>query len=64
MDDNLDYETTAFVGNMPLDIKEEELRAHFETAGEIVNVRVVRDKTTRKGIGIGYVRFANKQGKL
>jgi len=27
-------------------------------------VRVVRDKTTRQGIGIGYVKFANKQGTI
>lgn len=32
--------------------------------GEIVNVRVIRDKNTFKGIGIGYVRFANKSGTV
>jgi nucleolar protein 12 len=60
LDDNLDYETTVFVGNLPLDIKEEELRNHFSSVGNLVNVRVVRDKITHRGIGIGYVRFTDK----
>ena len=58
LDDNLDYDTSLFIGNLPLDIKEEELRSHFSSMGKIVNVRVVRDRRTMKGIGIGYVRFA------
>ena len=58
LDDNLDYDTSLFIGNLPLDIKEEELRSHFAPVGEIVNVRVVRDRRTMKGIGIGYVRYA------
>jgi RNA recognition motif-containing protein len=62
LDSNLDYETTVFVGNLHLEVREEELRQHFEHIGEVVNVRVIKDKTTFKGIGIGYVRFANKQG--
>lgn len=64
LDDNLDYETTVFIGNLHLDIKEEELRTHFESVGQIVNVRIVRDKSTMKGIGIGYVKFADKQGTI
>lgn len=62
LDDNMDYETTIFVGNLPLDVREEELRRHFAPVGEIINVRVIKDKFTFKGIGIGYVRFANKAG--
>lgn len=61
LEDNLDYETTIFIGNLPLDIREEELRTHFASIGDIINVRVIRDKYTFKGIGIGYVRFADKQ---
>lgn len=30
----------------------------------MISVRVVRDKVTRKGIGIGYVRFADKNGNF
>jgi hypothetical protein len=64
LDENLDYETTIFVGNLPLDVREEELRTHFASVGEIVNVRVIKDKHTFQGLGIGYVRFANKQGTI
>ncbi len=62
LDNNLDYDTTLFVGNLPFDIQEEELRQHFQSFGAISNVRVVKDRNTRKGIGIGYVRYVDKQG--
>ena len=61
-DDNLDYDCTVFVGNLPLDVKEEEFRQHFSSVGSIVNVRVIKDRHTYKGIGIGYVRFQTKEG--
>lgn len=56
----LDYKTTIFVGNLPLNITEEELRNHFNTIGKIDNVRVIKNKYTSLGIGIGYVKFAEK----
>jgi hypothetical protein len=29
LEDNVDTETTIFIGNLPLDVKEEEVRKHF-----------------------------------
>jgi RNA recognition motif-containing protein len=29
LDNNEDYQTTVFVGNLPFDVKEDELRKHF-----------------------------------
>src|SRR5262245_33857531 len=40
------------------DAEEEALRAHFDACGAIEYVRLVRDKETNVGKGIGYVKFA------
>ncbi len=53
-----DFETTIFIGNLPWVINEEELRAHFEDCGKILNVRVIRDKDTFIGKGIAYIQFS------
>ena len=33
---------------------------NFEDAGEILNVRIIRDPTTFVGKGFGYIMFATK----
>ena len=55
-----DSKHSVFVGNLPFDVDEEELRAHFaiECGIEgIVNVRIVRDPKTSLGKGIGFVQL-------
>ena len=44
---------SVFVGNLPFDVTEESLRAHFDDAGldGIDNVRIVRDPRTGLGKG-------------
>jgi len=49
------------VGNLPFVIGEEELRSHFETCGEVQNVRIVRDPKTFLGKGIAYVMMGSKE---
>ena len=49
--------STLFVGNLPFDVSDEAIWAHFQTAGRVVGVRVVRDKYTKMGRGYGYVTF-------
>lgn len=56
----ISHHVQAFVGNLPLDVSDEELRAHFSDCGDIVSVRVIRDPLTGIGKGIGFVRFADK----
>lgn len=53
-----DFETSIFIGNLPWVVNEEDLRAHFEECGKILNVRVIRDKDTFIGKGIAYIQFA------
>lgn len=59
--DKNDFETSVFIGNLPWVVNEEELRSHFEDAGKILNVRVIRDKETFIGKGIAYIQFASTE---
>lgn len=44
-----------------MDVEEEELWEFFKDCGEIEGVRVVRDKATNLGKGVGYVEFKNRE---
>ncbi|GFR92336.1 RNA-binding protein 34 [Elysia marginata] len=55
-----DKKRSVFVGNLPFDVTEEDLYSHFEDCGEIKNVRLIRDRRTSLGKGIGYVQFDSK----
>lgn len=45
------------------DIKEEDVRSHFDSCGKIRNVRVIRDSKSGVGKGICYVTFKVKYYK-
>lgn len=59
-DPKTDFKRSIFVGNLPLDIKEEDVRSHFDSCGKIRNVRVIRDRKSGVGKGICYVTFKSK----
>lgn len=42
---------------LPADIRDDAVREHFHVCGDIVGVRVVRDRRTGLGKGFGYVLF-------
>jgi len=56
-----DYTRTVFVGNLPFDVKDEELYQLFigtkPLESSVEAVRVIRDPHTSKGKGIAYVLF-------
>uniref|UniRef100_A0A0N4WYJ3 RRM domain-containing protein n=1 Tax=Haemonchus placei TaxID=6290 RepID=A0A0N4WYJ3_HAEPC len=53
-----DRKLTAFVGNLPLDVKDDELAEFFEeNVGGVSFVRCVRDSSSGMGKGIGFVVF-------
>jgi len=56
-----DAKSSVFIGNVPFDVEVEELRHHFESCGEIVNVRVIRDPSTNLGKGFAYIRFKDEK---
>ncbi|RKP06869.1 hypothetical protein THASP1DRAFT_31316 [Thamnocephalis sphaerospora] len=58
--DQFDRKRSVFVGNLSFDVQEEPIWRHFANCGEVVNVRVVRDRKTNVGKGFAYVAFADK----
>jgi len=60
--DSKTFQNTIFVGNLPLVVNEEEIRAHFESCGTITNVRLIRDPKFSMGKGFGFVTFEDKEG--
>jgi RNA recognition motif-containing protein len=46
-----------FVGNLPYDATEEDIRAHFATAGSVLNVFVPLDRETGRKRGFAFVEF-------
>ncbi|KAL7718779.1 RNA recognition motif containing protein [Entamoeba marina] len=61
-DQKKDVKKTIFVGNLPFNIEEEDVRKAFEKqAGNVQRVRVVRDNNTGTGRGIAYVTFKEKE---
>ena len=57
-----DFRSTLFVGNLPYDTDEEELRAVFEKHTTVDYVRVVRDPYDYKCKGFGYVKLMDSAG--
>ncbi|CDH52915.1 nucleolar protein [Lichtheimia corymbifera JMRC:FSU:9682] len=55
-----DRKRSVFVGSLPFDAEEEELWKFFADCGAIDNVRLIRDKKTNIGKGIGYVQFTRR----
>ncbi|KAH9487683.1 RNA-binding protein 34 [Bulinus truncatus] len=55
-----DKKRSVFVGNLPFNVTEEAIRSHFEDCGDIINVRLIRDRLTSLGKGICYVQFESK----
>ena len=48
-----------FVGNLPYDATEEDIRAHFSTAGNVLNVFVPLDRETGRKRGFAFVEFGD-----
>jgi nucleolar protein 12 len=57
---NYDTKLTIFVGNLPFDIRENQLIEHFSACvgdNDIDFVRIIRDRMTGVGKGIAFVAF-------
>ncbi|KAF6206849.1 hypothetical protein GE061_018085 [Apolygus lucorum] len=55
-----DDKKAVFVGNLPFDVEENQIREVFLDCGDIVNVRIVRDRRTNVGKGFAYVNFTER----
>ncbi len=49
-----------YVGNMPFDVSEDDLREAFEQFGEITEVRLIMDKYSGKSKGFGFIEMPSK----
>ncbi|MBN2227045.1 MAG: RNA-binding protein [candidate division Zixibacteria bacterium] len=49
-----------YVGNLPYNTSEEDLRQAFESFGEVTNVNIIKDKFTGESRGFGFVEMASK----
>ncbi|HLC21202.1 MAG TPA: RNA-binding protein [Candidatus Methylomirabilis sp.] len=49
------------VGNLEEHVSPDELRALFERAGRVLSLEIVRDPTTRRSKGYGFVEMATQQ---
>lgn len=59
-----DHRKSVFVGNLPHEVDEEEVRECFKGCGAVEGVRIVRDAKTGIGKGFGFVTFADSSGVL
>jgi cold-inducible RNA-binding protein len=48
-----------YVGNLPFDTTEDDLRELFSNDGEVRDVSLVTDRDTGRSRGFGFVEFAN-----
>jgi len=49
-----------YVGNLPSEVNEEELRKEFEAFGEVTSVSIITDKISGRPKGFGFVEMATK----
>lgn len=54
--------TRVFVGGVPYASTEEELKAHFSQAGDVVSVFMPIDRESGKKRGFAFVEFADEDG--
>jgi RNA recognition motif-containing protein len=50
-----------YVGNLPYNVVEEDLREIFEEYGEIASVKIISDKLTGRSKGFGFVEMDNDE---
>mmetsp|Transcript_56408 Transcript_56408/g.101106 ORF Transcript_56408/g.101106 Transcript_56408/m.101106 type:complete len:731 (-) Transcript_56408:176-2368(-) len=48
-----------FVGQLPFDAEEDDIRDAFRRCGDIVNIQVIKDRETGKSRGFGFITFAD-----
>ncbi len=48
-----------YVGGLPWKTTDDELRAHFEAAGEVASASVIVDRVTQRSKGFGFIEMVN-----
>jgi RNA recognition motif-containing protein len=50
-----------YVGNLPYQITEGDLRSSFENFGEVTSVRIIQDRATGRSKGFGFVEMPDEE---
>ena len=53
--------TKLFVGNLPFDTLDTDLQAHFEQAGQVATVNIMRERETGRPRGFAFVEMQSDQ---
>ncbi|MEC7838913.1 MAG: RNA-binding protein [Chlamydiota bacterium] len=53
--------TKLFVANIPFSLEDDGLREVFETVGDVVEVKIVKDRYTGRSRGFGFVTMATPE---
>ena len=53
-----------YIGNLSMDVTEEDLQKAFEVYGEVTSVKVIKDMFTQKSKGFGFIDMAEKSQAL
>jgi len=56
--------TKVYVGNLPYDVTEADIKAHFETQGKVSDIHLVIDKYTDQPRGFGFVTMEDHDAML
>jgi RNA recognition motif-containing protein len=48
-----------YVGNLNYNLSEDELEKVFSSYGEVISVKIIRDKYTDQSKGFGFIEMAN-----
>jgi RNA recognition motif-containing protein len=51
-----------YVGNLPYEVREEDLTENFGEIGECIGVNIVKDKYSGSSRGFGFVEMATEEG--
>ena len=51
-----------YVGNMPYETTQDEIRVLFGQAGEVTDVTLITDRETGRAKGFGFVEMATEEG--
>uniref|UniRef100_A0A0N5A4W8 RRM domain-containing protein n=1 Tax=Parastrongyloides trichosuri TaxID=131310 RepID=A0A0N5A4W8_PARTI len=53
---------SVYVGNIPYSASENDIGRYFSTVGNVINVRFVYDRETRRPKGFGFCDFSDQGG--
>ena len=57
----VDMNKNLYVGNLSVEVTEEDLRANFSAVGKVISVNIIKDKYTGLNRGFGFVEMETEK---